>query len=127
MPCRASGRFAGRRTNTATLSPAVCAAVAALALQVRAADKVYVDEVAAFGKIVDIWPDGKMPGDKTDKPEVFDNGQPKGDVNYQHVSHPTLTIRKAPGDGAHPAMLICPGGGYFLLAWRHEGMETRSS
>ncbi len=27
------------------------------------------------------------------------------------------------GEGVHPAMLICPGGGYFLLAWRHEGME----
>ena len=40
-----------------TLIPAVCAAVAALALQVRAADKVYVDEVAAFGKVVDIWPE----------------------------------------------------------------------
>ena len=100
-----------------TLIPAVCAAAALAVAFVHAADKVYVDEVAAFGKVVDIWPDGKMPGDKTDKSEVFDNGQPKGDVNYQYVSHPTLTIRKAPGDGVHPAMLICPGGGYFLLAW----------
>lgn len=80
-------------------------------------------EVAAFGKVVDIWPEGKMPGETTDKPEVFDIGVPKGDVNYQFVSHPTLTIRRAPGDGVHPALLVCPGGGYFLLAWRHEGME----
>ena len=106
-----------------TLLPAVCAAVVMLASQVRAADKVYVDEVAAFGKVADIWPEGKMPGEKTDHPEVFENGQPKGDVNYQYVSHPTLTVRKAPGEDVHPAMLICPGGGYFLLAWRHEGME----
>ncbi len=103
MPCRASGRFAGAPD--------------------KYGDPTRSGDGKAFGKVVDIWPDGKMPGDKTDKPEVFDNGQPKGDVNYQHVSHPTLTIRKAPGDGIHPAMLICPGGGYFLLAWRHEGME----
>ena len=83
----------------------------------------FAAEVAAFGKIVDIWPDGKMPGETTDKPEVFDTGKPYGDVNYQFVSHPTLTIRRAPGEGVHPAMLICPGGGYFLLAWRKEGME----
>lgn len=83
----------------------------------------FAEEVAAFGRVVDLWPEGKMPGDATDKAELLDPGKPYGDVNYQNVSHPTLTIRRAPGDGVHPAMIVCPGGGYFLLAWRHEGME----
>ena len=37
-----------------TLIPAVCAAAALAVAFVHAADKVYVDEVAAFGKVVDI-------------------------------------------------------------------------
>ena len=101
----------------------VAACAAALVLALAAEENPYAAEVAAFGKIVDLWPDGKMPGEATDKPEIFDRGKPDGDVNYQNVSHPTITIRRAPGDGVHPAMLICPGGGYCLLAWRHEGME----
>ena len=97
--------------------------VGGAALAAQAAENPYAAEVAAFGKVVDLWPDGKMPGEATTKAEILDRGKPDGDVNYQNVSHPTITIRRAPGDGVHPAMLICPGGGYFLLAWRHEGME----
>lgn len=97
--------------------------VGGAALAAQAAENPYAAEVAAFGKVVDLWPEGKMPGDATTKAEILDRGKPDGDVNYQNVSHPTITIRRAPGDGVHPAMLICPGGGYFLLAWRHEGME----
>lgn len=111
--------------NPKTLMVLVAAAVAvAVAPAAGAAEEnPYAAEVAAFGKIVDLWPEGKMPGAATDKPEKFERGVPDGDVNYQNVSHPTITIRRAPGEGVHPAMLICPGGGYFLLAWRHEGME----
>ncbi|MBE6382612.1 MAG: alpha/beta hydrolase [Lentisphaerae bacterium] len=97
--------------------------VGGAALAAQAAENPYAAEVAAFGKVVDLWPEGKMPGEATTKAEILDRGKPDGDVNYQNVSHPTITIRRAPGDGVHPAMLICPGGGYFLLAWRHEGME----
>jgi len=105
------------------LAAALCAASVACGAACAAEENPFAAEVAAFGTVVDIWPEGKMPGGATDKPEIFDVGQPYGDVNYQQVSHPTLTIRRAPGEGVHPAMVICPGGGYFLLAWRHEGME----
>ena len=96
---------------------------ALVAMSAMAAAPKYEKEVREFGEIVDLWPEGKMPGPATDKAEILDDGQPVGDVNYQNVSHPTLTIRRAPGVGVHPAILVCPGGGYFLLAWRHEGME----
>ena len=106
------------------VAAAICAASVALGgAFAEEKENPFAAEVAAFGRIVDIWPAGKMPGGATDKAEILDPGQPYGDVNYQQVSHPTLTIRRAPGDGVHPAMVVCPGGGYFLLAWRHEGME----
>ncbi len=34
---------------------------------------------------------------------------------------PKLTIYLAPGPGPHPAILVCPGGGYGTLAIGHEG------
>lgn len=37
------------------------------------------------------------------------------------VSIPTLTFSPATGLGPRPAVLICPGGGYSILAWNHEG------
>lgn len=40
-----------------TLIPTFCATAVMFIACVRAADKVYVDEVAAFGKVVDIWPE----------------------------------------------------------------------
>lgn len=40
------------------------------------------------------------------------------------VSIPTLTYYPASGRGPHPAVMICPGGAYSILAWNHEGTDT---
>lgn len=34
---------------------------------------------------------------------------------------PNLMVYLAPGPGPHPAILVCPGGGYGMLAMGHEG------
>ena len=39
------------------------------------------------------------------------------------VTEPTLTFFPASGKGPHPAVLVCPGGGYGILAWNHEGLD----
>lgn len=39
------------------------------------------------------------------------------------VSRPTLTFFPVSGGGTHPAVMVCPGGGYELLAWNHEGID----
>lgn len=78
---------------------------------------------AILATVLNLWPDGQMPGGRTDRAEVFADGVPPGDTNYTYVSQPTLTVRRAPGGGKHPAMIICPGGGYWLLAWQKEGVE----
>jgi acetyl esterase/lipase len=47
-----------------------------------------------------------------------------GILRISHVSHPTLTIyRPAAGKGSGTAIVICPGGGYAILAAGHEGRE----
>jgi acetyl esterase/lipase len=41
------------------------------------------------------------------------------------VTEPTLTLFRAPADKANgAAVLICPGGGYNILAWNKEGTEV---
>ncbi|NLB69623.1 MAG: alpha/beta hydrolase [Lentisphaerae bacterium] len=40
------------------------------------------------------------------------------------VSIPTISFYPASGKGPHPAVLICPGGGYHILAWNHEGTDV---
>ena len=42
-----------------------------------------------------------------------------------HVSQPSLTVFLAPKDKANgKAVIICPGGGYFILAASHEGYDV---
>ena len=75
-------------------------------------------------KVVSIWPEGKVPLLKETPPERIKdtNG---GIIRYTDVSNPTLTIFPAPDASAPvPAMLVCPGGGYSILAWNHEGTDV---
>ena len=39
------------------------------------------------------------------------------------VARPTLTFFPVSGRGPHPAVMVCPGGGYEILAWNHEGRD----
>ncbi len=44
------------------------------------------------------------------------------------VSRPTLSFYPATavGTNARPAVVVCPGGGYSILAWNHEGLDIVS-
>ncbi len=78
--------------------------------------------------ILDVWP-GDVPGEKGDiGPERF---QPAGDParrqvqRLENVSHPTITVSKPPADKDTGAtVVVCPGGGYGILAWDLEGTEV---
>ncbi|HEY7117626.1 MAG TPA: sialate O-acetylesterase [Tepidisphaeraceae bacterium] len=67
-------------------------------------------------QIVRVWPDGLPDGKPLDKPE---------DEHFAHVSHvsdPTLSVYLPPRDKANgTAVVICPGGGYSILAIEKEG------
>ncbi len=73
---------------------------------------------ASAAKEMLLWPDG-APGDK---------GLPVAESNegghVQHVRAPTLTVYLPPEDQATgAAVVICPGGAYWLLAMDHEGHQ----
>lgn len=66
---------------------------------------------------------GTIPGSKVSATyaEVTDNGS-DGIDRISKVTNPTLTIFPAPANKANgTAVIICPGGGYSILAINHEG------
>jgi acetyl esterase/lipase len=78
-------------------------------------------------QVLDVWP-GKVPGEngKVGK-EMFLEGKPgeKPVKRLTNVSKPTITVyRPAKDKDTGAAVLICPGGGYQILAWDLEGEEV---
>jgi acetyl esterase/lipase len=74
--------------------------------------------------IVDVWPEGKMPGSGASAAEA--DLPSKGDKfrRITNVSRPTLTVLPAAKtDAAPPAMIVCPGGGYSYVVHDKEGTE----
>ncbi|UAY55826.1 alpha/beta hydrolase [Arachidicoccus terrestris] len=69
--------------------------------------------------------DQKIPGSipAADYKEVSTPGS-DGVIRISQVSTPTLTVFKPTGTvNAHTAVIICPGGGYKILAFNLEGTE----
>jgi acetyl esterase/lipase len=77
------------------------------------------------GVVVDVWPEGKMPGRGAKESEG--ERPPKGDNvrRITNVSRPTLTVFPAPKTGVPaPAVVVCPGGGYSYVVYDKEGTEV---
>ena len=78
-----------------------------------------------------LWPQA-APGDKGDIGEEKDMTGPKDGlvagkrvIRLGNVSKPTITVYPAPRDkNTGAAVLICPGGGYSILAMDLEGTEV---
>lgn len=75
---------------------------------------------------LDVWP-GDVPGEKGDIDEEK-LLPPKGEKpidRLTNVTEPTLTVYKPdPKEDTGAAVLICPGGGYHILAMDLEGTEV---
>ena len=75
-------------------------------------------------EISKLWPDGAVPNaivgaQITEKSEVGD-----GILRISNVSVPTITAYIPPtGQATGAAVMICPGGGYSILASGHEGED----
>lgn len=80
-----------------------------------------------ISELIDVWP-GTVPGEKGDVPaETLSTHKHRGAPiqKYNNVTRPTLTVYKpdlAEDTGA--SVVICPGGGYQILAWDLEGTEV---
>lgn len=82
-------------------------------------------------KPIELWPNG-APGEKGDIGEEKDISKPgeglvagKPLIRLANVSKPTITIYKpAPDKDTGASIVVCPGGGYSILALDLEGTEV---
>jgi acetyl esterase/lipase len=77
-------------------------------------------------EIIRLWPDGPPTKIEGVGPEVAFRG-PVGTVAeatmLRNVSEPTLSVfRPAKPNGV--GVIVCPGGGWRILAWEHEGTDV---
>lgn len=81
--------------------------------------------------VLELWPKG-APGETGDIGEEKDTTKPtdqliagKPVVRLGNVSKPTIRIHRPPADrNTRAAVLVCPGGGYHILAMDLEGTEV---
>lgn len=101
------------------------------ALFVAAVSFSAITETRAQQQVIPLWP-GKPPGEIKELPPEADTTGPDGNLidgrrvmRIGNVSTPTLTVFPAPADKANgTSMVICPGGGHYILAWDLEGTEV---
>jgi acetyl esterase/lipase len=79
-------------------------------------------------EVIHLWPDGPPTTLDGVGPEVEYRG-PVGAVGdaamLRNVSDPTLTVyRPTNGKPNGIGVIVCPGGGWRLLAWEHEGLDV---
>lgn len=88
-------------------------------------------ETAAAPQPIPLWP-AEVPGEKGDIGEEKDMSKPKDRdvsgrpvVRIGNVSKPSITVYRPPcNKDTGAAVLVCPGGGYSILAWDLEGTEV---
>lgn len=106
-----------------------CSARAGLSLLITAF--VSLNSALAAVPTIELWPNG-APGEKGNIGEEKDTTKPSDDlvagkplIRLGNVSKPTLSIfRPAADKDTGAAVLVCPGGGYSILAMDLEGTEV---
>jgi len=83
---------------------------------------------AAAREVIALWPEGPPRTIESVPPESPFAGPPglaAGTTMLRNVSQPTLSVyRPAPGTANGASVIICPGGGWAILAWEHEGVDV---
>ena len=80
--------------------------------------------VSLFGQTINLYP-GRIPNSK-ETPNAETSEEKNGILLVGKISRPTLTIFPLKENNAkkYPAVIICPGGGYWINAMRHEGTDV---
>jgi acetyl esterase/lipase len=82
----------------------------------------------APGEIIRLWAEPPARGIDGVGPEVAFSppmGAAADTTMLRNVSEPTLTVyRPAPGKANGAGVIVCPGGGWRILAWDHEGVDV---
>ncbi|MBA2117452.1 alpha/beta hydrolase [Bremerella alba] len=81
---------------------------------------------AAEPVAVDLWPEGKVPGLAAgEKEEIVDEMDERIGNRVTKVTKPKITVYKPDAESdTGAAVVICPGGGYNILAYDLEGVEV---
>ncbi|MFW6170246.1 MAG: alpha/beta hydrolase [Planctomycetota bacterium] len=81
--------------------------------------------MAAEKPVIELWPEGlpedakPVAGERIEELRAKQTGE-----RITYVAKPTLTIYQADEEKANGCgVVICPGGGYNILAWPQEGLE----
>lgn len=80
--------------------------------------------VMAQNHVIPLWPEGRVPGFIPSDVEEKSNVDANGILRISGVTVPSMSVylpEKSKATGA--AVLICPGGGYAILAASHEGSD----
>ncbi len=81
---------------------------------------------AAPDEVIRLWPDGPPTHLEDVGPEI-EYRAPLGvavdTVMLRNVSEPTLSVFK-PAKPNGVGVIVCPGGGWRILAWEHEGLDV---
>lgn len=76
------------------------------------------------GIVVPLWPKGAQPGPATTGPERAMPARGDNVLRLTDIAEPSFTVYKATSSQPTPAVIICPGGGYGILAYDKEGTEV---
>ena len=79
-------------------------------------------------QVLEVWPEGYLPPDavSVSADRVAELKENETEERLTYVERATLTVYEAPADKANGcSVVICPGGGYNILAWPKEGLEGR--
>jgi len=78
----------------------------------------------AQNEVISLWPEGKVPNNKANSVEEKSVTDASGILRISGVTVPTIAAYIAPKEKATgAAVMICPGGGYGILAASHEGSD----
>ena len=87
------------------------------------------DASSTADQVVAVWPDSPPKWDPPTEPE-HDTSGPDGGliadksvIRLGFVSKPELHVFRPQSNASDTAVVICPGGGYSILAWDLEGTE----
>ncbi len=75
--------------------------------------------------VIKLWPNGLPAGSKEFTAEQVEAAKARTtSERIAYVDEPSLTLYRAPENIANGcAVIVCPGGGYNILAWPKEGLE----
>lgn len=81
--------------------------------------------LAAEPIVLKLWPKGapEKPGVKIEPEKTIVKEPSDGVVRLTNVSDPMITVYK-PEQPNGTSVLVCPGGGYGILAYEHEGSQV---